>query len=66
MRTWKSDVTEFCQTQGCWKVVEQTLKLLDSADRLKKLLENLKWASQDVTARIYIKKNICEEDKTSV
>src|SRR5581483_6296690 len=66
VRTWKSDVREFCQMQGYWKVVEQTLKLLESADKLKKLLGNPKWASQDATARIYVKINISEEDKTSV
>ena len=62
----KSNVREFYQTQGYWKVVKQTLRFLDSADKLRRLLENSKWASQDATTRIYIKINISDEDKTSV
>jgi hypothetical protein len=42
------------------------LRFLDSADKLRRLLENSKWASQDVTARIYIKINISNKDKTLV
>jgi hypothetical protein len=45
IRTWKLNVREFCQTQGCWKVVKQMLRFLDSADKLRRLLENSKWAS---------------------
>jgi hypothetical protein len=42
--TWKSNIREFYQTQGCWKVVKQTLRFLDSANKLRRLLENSKWA----------------------
>jgi hypothetical protein len=58
VRTWKSDVREFCEIQGVWEVVEQTLKRQDKLEELLELLKEPLWASQDATARYYIKKNI--------
>src|SRR5215469_662207 len=66
VRTWKSDVEEFCETQGVWEVVQQTLDRQDKPEELRALLADPLWASQDATARYYIKKNIQPEDKTSV
>src|SRR5215469_12568460 len=66
VRTWKEDVEEFCETQGVWTVVEETLRRQDNPEKLRKLLANPVWASQDATARYYIKRNIEPEDKTSV
>jgi adenylate kinase family enzyme len=66
VRTWKSDVQEFCESQGVWEVVEQTLERQDKPEELKKLLDKPLWASQDATARIYIKRNIQQEDKALV
>jgi transposase InsO family protein len=66
VRTWKSDVQEFCEIQGVWEVVVQTLRRQEKPEELQQLLEKPMWASQDATARYYIKKNIQQEDKTSV
>ncbi|KAI9034788.1 uncharacterized protein KD926_005579 [Aspergillus affinis] len=66
VRTWKSDVQEFCESQGVWEVVEQTLKRQDKPGELQNLLDKPLWASQDATARIYIKRNIQQEDKAAV
>jgi hypothetical protein len=66
IQIWKLNVREFYQTQGYWKVVKQTLRFLDSANMLRRLLENPKWSLQDITTRIYIKMNISDKDKTSV
>jgi hypothetical protein len=66
VRTWKSDVKEFCETQGVWKVVQETLKRQGNPEELRRILDNPIWASQDATARLYIKRNIQLEDKTSV
>jgi transposase InsO family protein len=66
VRTWKSDVQEFCETQGVWDVVEQTLARQDKGEELKSLLEDSIWSSQDAIARYYIKQNISAEDKASV
>src|SRR5215469_2409972 len=66
VRTWKEEVEEFCETQGVWRVVEETLKRQNKPEKLRKLLENPVWAAQDATARYYIKRNIEQEDKTSV
>jgi hypothetical protein len=65
VRTWKSDVEEFCQIQGCWEIVGHTLARQDNPDALKALLEDENWAVQDAKARYYIKLNIQPEDKTS-
>lgn len=64
--TWKSDVREFCQIQGVWEVVEQTLRRQNKPEELQKLLDQPLWASQDATARYYIMKSIKEEDMTAV
>jgi len=58
VRTWKEDVEEFCETQGVWTVVEETLRRQDNLEELRALLADLVWASQDATARYYIKRNI--------
>jgi hypothetical protein len=65
VRTWKSEVKEFCESQGVWAVVRHTSDRQDKADELKKLLEDENWATQDATARIYIKKNIDPDDKAA-
>jgi hypothetical protein len=62
----ESDVQEFCESQGVWEVVEQTLKRQGKPAELKELPDKPLWASQDATARIYIKGNIQQEDKASV
>ncbi|KAJ5100741.1 hypothetical protein N7456_006995 [Penicillium angulare] len=66
VRTWRSDVEEFCQIQGVWKAVQKTLELQDKPEELARLLANQKWASLDATAKYYIKQNLKQEDKTTV
>jgi hypothetical protein len=39
VRTWKSDVREFCEIQGVWEVVGETLSRQNKSEELRDLLE---------------------------
>jgi hypothetical protein len=66
IRRWKNRIEMILESQGCWTVVEHTYNWRNDGPKIKKLMEDQGWKSQDATARIYILQSLKPEDETSV
>jgi len=66
IKNWKSLMKRFLTTQGCWEVVDLTLRWQKSPEKIQQLLRKKGWNSANAMAMLYIMQNISENDMTSI
>lgn len=65
-KSWKAQYKIFLETQGLWEALWHTYEWRDKPGLLRRLLEDNRWKSADATVKLYILRNIKQEDKVSV